>query len=185
MSGPDAGQPARILIADDEPLNRDLMALLVRALGHEPAFANDGPAALAAAAERPPDLVLLDVMMPGMDGFEVARRLKAHEATRGVPVVIVSALDDAQSRLKGLAAGAEDFLSRPVDRSELAARVRNLLRLKRLQDELAAQAATLEHRVRLRTEELDRGQREAIQALLRVAAHKDDRGGAHVKRIGM
>jgi putative two-component system response regulator len=185
VSEPAAERPARILIADDEPLNRDLMALLVRALGHEAVLAADGPEALALARERAPDLVLLDVMMPGMDGFEVARRLKADGATRGVPIVIVSALDDQEARLRGLQAGAEDFLSRPVDRSELRARLRNLLRLKRLQDELAAQAATLEHKVRLRTEDLERGQREAIQTLLRVAAHKDDRGGAHVRRIGM
>ena len=120
------------------------------------------------------DLVILDVVMPGMDGFEVAGRLRAEERTRTLPIVIVSALEDKESRIKGLAEGADDFLARPVDRLELKLRLQNLLRMKRFQDELARQNAVLERKVELRTEELERSNRETIHTLIRAAAHRDD-----------
>ena len=120
------------------------------------------------------DLVILDVVMPGMDGFEVAGRLRAEERTRTLPIVIVSALEDKESRIKGLAEGADDFLARPVDRLELKIRLQNLLRMKRFQDELAGQNAVLE-----------RSNRETIHTLIRAAAHRDDESGAHVKRMGL
>ena len=120
------------------------------------------------------DLVILDVVMPGMDGFEVAGRLRAEERTRTLPIVIVSALEDKESRIKGLAEGADDFLARPVDRLELKLRLQNLLRMKRFQDELAGQNAVLE-----------RSNRETIHTLIRAAAHRDDESGAHVKRMGL
>ena len=131
------------------------------------------------------DLVILDVVMPGMDGFEVAGRLRAEERTRTLPIVIVSALEDKESRIKGLAEGADDFLARPVDRLELKIRLQNLLRMKRFQDELAGQNAVLERKVELRTEELERSNRETIHTLIRAAAHRDDESGAHVKRMGL
>ena len=120
------------------------------------------------------DLVILDVVMPGMDGFEVAGRLRAEERTRTLPIVIVSALEDKESRIKGLAEGADDFLARPVDRLELKIRLQNLLRMKCFQDELAGQNAVLE-----------RSNRETIHTLIRAAAHRDDESGAHVKRMGL
>ncbi len=120
------------------------------------------------------DLVILDVVMPGMDGFEVAGRLRAEERTRTLPIVIVSALEDKESRFKGLAEGADDFLARPVDRLELKIRLQNLLRMKCFQDELAGQNAVLE-----------RSNRETIHTLIRAAAHRDDESGAHVKRMGL
>jgi putative two-component system response regulator len=174
-----------ILIVDDEAMNRDLMALVVRSQGWEPLAAANGTQALELALERLPNLVLLDVMMPGIDGCEVARRMKADPRTAGIPVVMVSALDDQESRVRGLAAGAEDFLSKPVNRVELCTRVRNLLRLQQLRGALAEQASLLEHRVQLRTEELARSQRDTIHTLIRFAAHKDDESGSHVKRMAM
>jgi len=174
-----------ILIVDDEALNRDLMALVVRSQGWEPLAAVDGEQALTLALERLPQLVLLDVMMPGIDGCEVARRMKADPRTAGIPVVMVSALDDQESRVRGLAAGAEDFLSKPVNRIELCTRVRNLLRLQQLRSAMAEQASLAEHRAQLRTDELARGQRDTIHTLIRFAAHKDDESGSHVKRIAM
>jgi len=177
--------PARILIVDDQPLTRELMTLVVHAQGYKTLIAESGAEALALAAKRPIDLVILDVMMPGMDGFEVARRLKNAERTRGVPIVMVSALDDHQSRIAGLAAGADDFLTRPVDRIELKVRVQNLLRMKRYQDQLAEQNAVLERKVELRTTELERSNRETIHTLIRASAHRDDESGVHVKRIGL
>ncbi len=184
----EAGQestPARVLIVDDQPLTRELMTLVIHAQGHKTLVATNGEEALAIAASRPLDLVILDVVMPGMDGYEVAQRLKADERTRNVPIVIVSVLEDKESRIKGLAAGADDFLIRPVDRLELRVRVQNLLRLKRFQDELAAQNAVLERKVELRTAELERSNRETIHTLIRAAAHRDDESGAHVKRMGL
>ena len=177
--------PARVLIVDDQPLTRELMTLVVHAMGHKTLIATNGEEALAIAAARPLDLVILDVVMPGMDGFEVARRLRAAERSRNVPIIIVSMLEDKESRINGLAAGADDFLTRPVDRVELKVRVQNLLRLKRFQDELAGQNAVLERTVDLRTAELERSNRETIHTLIRAAAHRDDESGAHVKRMGL
>ena len=181
----DLPQPARILIVDDQPLTRELMTLVVHAQGYKSLVAENGPDALALAAKRPVDVVILDVLMPGMDGFEVARRLRASEQTRSVPIVMVSALDDHESRITGLAAGADDFLTRPVDRIELKVRLQNLLRIKRYQDQLAAHNAILERKVELRTTELERSNRETIHTLIRASAHRDDESGAHVKRIGL
>ena len=185
MQTSDGTSPARILIVDDQPLTRELMTLVVHAQGHKTLIATNGAEALAIAASRDLDLVLLDVVMPGMDGFEVARRLKALERSKNVPIIIVSSLEDKESRISGLAAGAEDFLTRPVDRLELKVRVQNLLRMKRFSDELAGQNAVLERKVELRTVELERSNRETIHTLIRAAAHRDDESGAHVKRMGL
>ncbi len=92
--------------------------------------AASGEEALAIVAREPPDLVLLDIMMPGMDGYQVAGAIKGSLATKSIPIIIVTALDDRNARMLGLSAGAEDFLTKPVDRAELCVRVRNLLRLK-------------------------------------------------------
>jgi CheY-like chemotaxis protein len=108
--------------------------------GYELLFAASGPEALARAAERAPDLALLDVMMPGMDGFEVCRRLRADSRLAEVPVVLVTALDDRDSRLKGIEAGADDFITKPFDRAELRARVRTITRLNRYRRLLAERA---------------------------------------------
>jgi putative two-component system response regulator len=185
MQNEEAQSPPRVLIVDDQALTRELMTLVVQAQGYKTLVATNGPEALAIAAKRPVDLVILDVVMPGMDGFEVTRRLRGEERTRTLPIIIVSGLEDKESKIKGLAAGADDFLTRPVDRLELKVRVQNLLRMKRSQDELALQNAVLERKVELRTEELERSNRETIHTLIRAAAHRDDESGAHVKRMGL
>ncbi len=147
---------ATILIVDDEPANCKLLEALLHPEGYSTQTASDGPEALAAVAARAPDLILLDVMMPSMDGYEVTRRLKAEPATANIPVIMVSALIDRAARLAGLEAGAEEFLTKPVDRSELWLRVRNLLRLKTLGDELREHGATLEEQGADRTADLQR-----------------------------
>jgi DNA-binding response OmpR family regulator len=127
--------PAKILIVDDEP---DIRAMLEELLQREYATASvgTGKQALAAVHQQPPDLILLDVSMPGMDGFEVASTLKADPKTASIPIIMVSALDGRGARVIGLEAGAEDYLSKPVDTAELTLKVRNLLRLKGVGDAL-------------------------------------------------
>ena len=175
--------PARILVVDDEERNRRLLAAMLAAEGYATAEAADGTQALELARQNPPDLVLLDIMMPGMDGYEVARQLKADAATKAIPIVMVTALDDRESRLRGLQAGAEEFVTKPVDRSELRVRVKNLLRLKEFSDFLADHNRILEAQVKERTHELLASYREAIATMTRAASYKDEETGAHVARI--
>ena len=122
--------PARILIVDDELLNRQLLEVILKPEGYLLRTAGSGEEALAIVAEQPPDLILLDIMMPGMDGYEVARKIKGDPATTHIPIIMITALDDHYTRLLGLSAGAEDFLGKPVDRGELCERVKQLLRRK-------------------------------------------------------
>ena len=126
---------ARILIIDDVPANTRLLGARLGAEYFEVRTAHDGPAALAEALAWQPDLILLDVMMPGMDGYETCRRLKADVRTLHIPVVMVTTLDQTDERVRGLEAGADDFLTKPVDFDTLLARVKSLVRLKRLLDE--------------------------------------------------
>lgn len=125
-----------VLIADDLVSNRELLEELLTAEGFRVVTASDGPAALQAVKAAQPDLVLLDVMMPDMTGFEVCQQIKADADTYLTPVILVTALSDKQDRVAGIKAGADDFLTRPVDRIELLARVTSLLKLKYRTDEL-------------------------------------------------
>ncbi|RAK51007.1 PleD family two-component system response regulator [Phenylobacterium deserti] len=133
---------ARILVVDDVEANVRLLEAKLTAEYYEVLTAPDGPTALAVAAAEKPDIVLLDVMMPGMDGFSVCRRLKDDPATRHVPVVLVTALDGRADRVAGLEAGADDFLTKPIDDVMLFARVRSLTRLKAVIDELRQREAS-------------------------------------------
>jgi len=126
-----------ILIVDDEPLGREALEALLTGHGYNLAFAGGGPQALAKAAELTPDLILLDVMMPGMDGFEVCQHLRADSILVDVPVIMVTALDDRDSRVRGIQAGADDFVTKPFDPTELRARVRTVTRLNRYRRLLA------------------------------------------------
>jgi len=149
-----AEHPARILIVDDERHNRELLEVMLTPQGFVLQMAGSGAEALAIVAEDPPDLILLDVMMPGMDGYEVAVSVKGREATENIPVIMVTALDDRAAKLRGLHAGAEDFLTKPVDRLELSVRVRNLLRLKAYGDFYDDYSQRLEGEVSSRTADL-------------------------------
>jgi two-component system cell cycle response regulator len=133
---------ARILIVDDVPANTRLLEAKLSAEYYQVASAKDGFEALRMALDWQPDLILLDVMMPGMDGFECCRRLKQEATTLHIPVVIITALGEASERLHGLESGADDFLTKPVEYETLMARVRSLIRLKRLLDEWHARGET-------------------------------------------
>jgi two-component system cell cycle response regulator len=131
---------ARVLVVDDVPANLKLLEAKLSAEYFDVLTATNGPDALAICERGEPDIVLLDVMMPGMNGFEVCRRLKTAPATAHIPVVIVTALDQPRDRLQGLDAGADDFLTKPLDDVALFARVRSLSRLKAMTDELRNRA---------------------------------------------
>jgi adenylate cyclase len=148
--------PARLLVVDDTPVNLKLLADLLIAKGYAVELATSGPEALKRLEGDSVDLVLLDVMMPGMSGYEVCRKIRDNPATAMLPVVMVTALDPGQERVKGIEAGADDFLSKPIHQPELLARVRSLLRVKSLWDQLAELNRTLERRVAEQVGQLER-----------------------------
>ena len=132
----------RILVVDDTPANVRLLEAVLRPRGYEMLTASSGPEALAAVARDRPDLVLLDIVMPGMDGYEVCRRIRSGPATAFLPVVMITA-SGHQEKTRALEAGADDFVSKPFDKSELLARVASLARIKRYHDTISRQAAEL------------------------------------------
>ena len=147
---------AKILVVDDTPSNVKLLADVLGAKGYAVVTAASGPDALEVVERERPDLVLLDVMMPGMSGYDVCRKLRANPATTMLPVVMITALDPGQERVKGIEAGADDFLTKPIHQPEILARVRSLLRIKSLYDELTELNRTLEQRVSEQVTQLER-----------------------------
>lgn len=174
---------AKILVVDDDTYNSKLMQLLLEAEGYSVALAQSGEEALKLVNEQAFDLILLDVMMGGMNGFEVAQHLKTNPATQAIPIIMITALDDPSSKLQALEMGAEEFLSKPVNRSELWVRVRNLLRLKEYNNFLANHNQILAAQVRERTEQLNASCHETIFIMTAVVEHKDEETGEHVRRI--
>jgi class 3 adenylate cyclase len=153
----------RILVVDDNPQNVRLLEQLLKSSGYEPIGALSGAEALAKLESMEPDLVLLDVVMPSMSGYEVCKAIRANPATALLPVVMVTALDPAEERVKGIDAGADDFLSKPINQPELLARVKSLLRIRTLHGKVEDQAreladwnARLEERVSEQVAQLDR-----------------------------
>jgi len=157
------GRVAHILVVDDQRANVEMAAELLRVRGYRVDTAVSGDEALERVRSAPPDLLVMDIVMPGLDGYEVCRRLRAQPDTALLPIVLVTSLDPHAERLKGIEAGADDFLSKPVNWPELFARVRALLRVKSLQDEVRQQAielrewnAKLEERVRKQVAAIER-----------------------------
>jgi putative two-component system response regulator len=183
MNANELQKRATVLVVDDEARNVKLIETLLHAEGYATLAARNGSEAIALAETAQPDLILLDVMMPDMDGFETVARLKADPRTKPVPVIMVTALDDRDSKLRALQAGAEEFLSKPIDRADLTVRVRNLLRLKEYGDFLANHNRMLDEQVKQRTAELEEAYRDTVFTLVRAAEHKDEETGHHVRRI--
>jgi len=194
-------QPGRaplILVVDDDALSREMMRDTLVPLGYEVATASDGRAGVTLAAEVRPDLVFLDVVMPVLDGFEACAALKADPATSHIPVVLVTSLDGREARIRGLSAGASDFIAKPVDGAELGLRAKNLLRVVEFEDFLRRHNESLDAEVRLRTqaleealarlarseEQLRSSYRDTIIRLTTVAEYKDGFTAAHIKRVG-
>jgi len=143
-----------ILIVDNEQRNRDLMQIMLAAEGFQIESAASGEQALAMIELRAPDLILLDVMMSGMDGYQIAARIKGNRATRHIPIIMVTARDDQDGKMLGLLSGAENFLTKPVNRAELCLRARNLIRLKAHGDHFREHAEKLDRALAACTAEL-------------------------------
>ena len=150
----DTSEPARILVVDDAQTDRQLLELLLEAEGFFVLTAASGEEALTMIARQPPDLILLDVMMPDMDGYQLAERIKSHTSAGPIPIIMVTVLDDREAMMRALAAGAQDYLVKPVNRAELYVRVRNLLRLKAYGDHQGKYSQSLEREVGSRTADL-------------------------------
>jgi adenylate cyclase len=156
-------QPCKILVVDDTPQNLKVLDAILTPRGYTVITATSGAEALQTVQTDPPDLILLDILMPGMSGYEVAQRLRADPAARFLPIVMVTALGAQEEKVKAIEAGADDFLTKPVNQLELLARVKSLLRIKDYHDTIQAQAAqlaewnrTLEERVQRQVQELER-----------------------------
>lgn len=173
----------KILIVDDEERNIKILAVLCGHHGHTILKAFNGRQAVDQARAHKPDIILMDVMMPEMDGFAATEILKADEATRHIPIIIITALDSREDRLRGIQAGADDFLNKPIDAEEFSLRLRNNLRNKEFHDFLENHAHILEQQVAERTEQLRRGYIDTIYRLVLTSEYKDEDTGSHIKRI--
>ena len=181
----------KILLVDDEENNLKLLSHWLISLGYDIDLASNGEEGVKKCMSARPDLVILDIMMPVMDGYEACRRIKAAPETKNIPVILVTALQDRESKLKGLSAGANEFLSKPIDQAELTMRVKNLLKIKAFEDTILGYNERLEKEVLKRTFELDQAydnlkamSYEMVEKLTAAAEFRDTDTGAHISRIG-
>jgi len=191
------GDKKKILIVDDEEQNVRLLSSLLKAEGYVTDTASNGLEAVEKVKTAPPDLVLMDIMMPDMDGYEACSLIKSDAESTNIPVVIVTALSDRESKLRGLEVSANEFLTKPIDRIELILRVKNLLRIKEYEDFVLRHNQVLEDEVRKRTydlqlameeveaahQEIKESYIETIYRLTLAAEFKDEDTATHIKRI--
>ncbi|HVP19458.1 MAG TPA: HD domain-containing phosphohydrolase [Spirochaetia bacterium] len=172
-----------VLVVDDDSTVRKVLASQLRAGGYATQLAENGQAALEALSQQLPDLILLDLVMPGMNGFQVLKKLKSDQRTRPVPTIIVTGLPDREDRLSALQNGAADYLVKPIDGAELVVRVENQLQLKEYRDILRQYATKMRQKVARRTAELSNSYHETIKLLASTAEYRDDDTGAHIQRV--
>ena len=175
----------KILLVDDEEHNLKLLARWLMPLGYTTEFASNGEEAVQAVRDSRPDLIILDIMMPVMDGYEACRTMRSISETTNIPVIMVTALSDRDSKLKGLSVGANDFLSKPIDQTELTIRVKNLLKIKAFDDFLLNHNQILAEEVRERTRDLKIMSNDMVRKLSAAAEVRDTDTGAHISRIGL
>jgi putative two-component system response regulator len=172
-----------ILVIDDEPLVVDVVSSFLSEKGFDVESAPDGLEGLTRAKEIQPDLVLLDISMPKMNGFETCRQLKSGNDTSGIPVVMFTTYADKESKITALKAGANDFLSKPVDYTELLVRVTNLLKVKKYQDFLEFHSQALEEQVEDRTKQLREALLDTVHRLTLATEYRDEDTYTHIKRV--
>jgi putative two-component system response regulator len=193
-----AENPTRLLVVDDDEINREMLSAMLRTLGYDSELVSSGPEALEKLNANY-DMVLLDYMMPSMDGVEVCKRIREESRFNDIPVIMVTALSSKEDRLRAVEAGANDWICKPVDRTELQVRVASLLKMKRAQDALKHHQRSLEETVRSRTSELrhameevkqsqESARRSALDAMQRMAYTAEFREGptaaAHIRAVG-
>lgn len=171
-------ETTNILIVDDNSANRDTLEALLTSLGHELRFAQSGEEALKKAIALPPDLILLDVNMPGMDGFEVCEKLRADSKLASVPIVITTSLDDKKSKMRGIEVGADDFITKPIDGMEIRARVKMILRLNRYRNLLSQQ-----DKIQRAHNELQDAYEETLKGWVRALDARDRETELHSRRV--
>ncbi|MGI2112431.1 HD domain-containing phosphohydrolase [Shewanella frigidimarina] len=181
-----------ILVVDDNPQNIELMQAYLEPKGYKIVTATGGQEALDILANHPIDLILLDIMMPGMNGFEVTRRVRQNETLKLLPIVLITALRETKERVKGIDAGCDDFITKPVDKNELLSRVKSLLKIKDYNDLRANYNKQLEADVAERTEDLRQALEslkaaslETIHRLTMASEYKDEETGAHIQRMSL
>jgi putative two-component system response regulator len=172
---PDIGHTPTLLLVDDNTANLQVLRETLDGLGYKLLIAKNGRSALEIVRKAGPDLILLDIMMPEMDGYEVCRTIKADATVRHIPVIFLTAMADAGDEAKGLALGAVDYITKPINPELVRARVRNHLELKRHRDRL-------EDLVRLKTREVQLTQAVMIESLATLAEYRDPETGGHIKR---
>jgi putative two-component system response regulator len=172
-----------LLIVDDVPANLRVLVSYLKNFNFKVRVAQDGVDALEQVSIAPPDLILLDVMMPHLNGLEVCRRLKADSKTKEIPVIFMSALDDTFDKLAGFKAGSVDYITKPFQHEEVLARITTHLTIKNLQAEIKQQNVSLERRVQERTKELEDTRLHIIRSLGKAAEYRDNETGMHVVRI--
>lgn len=175
----------KILLVDDEENNLKLLTQWLVPLGYEMDYAFNGDEAVRKAKKDQPDLIILDIMMPVMDGFTACRMLKENPKTASIPIVMVTAQYDREAKLKGLSVFANELLSKPIDKVELTIRVRNLLKIKAFEDFMLRHNQILEEEVRARTQDLKNMNLEMVQKLTTAVEFRDAETGAHTAKIGL
>ncbi|HOW51986.1 MAG TPA: response regulator [bacterium] len=176
-------RPSNIMIVDDTPQNLRLLGDLLKQSGYRVRPLPSGALALRAAEAEPPDLILLDINMPAMDGFEVCKKLKNNERLRDIPVIFISALNDTQDKVSAFNVGGQDYITKPFQFDEVLARVRTHLKIEQLQRELAHHNRELEVRVAEQVREISDSQVATIIALAKLAESRDDDTGKHIERV--
>jgi len=171
-----------LLVVDDTAINIEILVEALSSITSDIAVAMDGPSALEIAQESPPDLILLDIMMPGMDGYEVCRRLKADSALRHIPIMFITAMSEIENKTRGFELGAVDYITKPFEVIEVRARVKTHLALQKARQALARQNEILEIKVRERTRELTLTQEVTIESMAALAEHRDPETGGHIQR---
>ena len=182
----------KILIVDDEPRNISLLKHLCESLGYETASAVNGKEGVETTKKEMPDVVLMDIMMPEMNGLDATKHIKKDHITKNIPVILVTSLDSRDDLIKGIESGASDLITKPVDLQELSLRIRNNIEIKKYHDLLKNHNKILEERVAERTIELkkayEKNKETYIDTIFRLnlaAEYKDEETGAHIRRIGL